>query len=159
MSSCLPPGQSFQSASLRLLGKDRRTSHAAPGDALKGKSEVGPERRAKGNSFPHEVIPSLAGWRQSSASLRAGGLPDTLAPRTPGHRDVPQLHLFQRMSEMDWIVQTQKIKGYFPPFGLKKKFLLSFLTLPPSLRDWLYLKNCILPRHSKLLRAWSKAVE
>lgn len=32
---------------------------------------------------------------------------------------------------MDWIVQTQKIKGYFPPFGLKKK-VPSLISNPSS---------------------------
>lgn len=108
---------------------------------------MGQERRAKGNSpFPAPHPPTKSSQalpvEAELGQLESGRIISHTRTRTPGRWDAPQLHLFQRMTELDWTVQTQKIKGYFPPFGLKKKSSFSsFLTLPPSLRDWFYLKK------------------
>lgn len=163
VSSCLPLGLPCGSR-----GRGRMSVTHCSWGRTEGKERSGTgakSRRAKGNSpFPAPHPPTKSSQalpvEAELGQLESGRIISHTRTRTPGRWDAPQLHLFQRMTELDWTVQTQKIKGYFPPFGLKKKksSFSSFLTLPPSLRDWFYLKNCILPRHSKLLSAWSKLV-
>lgn len=113
--------------SLRLPGKGKDVSHTlllGTHRRERAKWDRSEERRATLHSLPpnpptksSQALPVEAELGQ----LESGRIISHTRTRTPGRWDAPQLHLFQRMTELDWTVQTQKIKGYFPPFGLKKK--------------------------------------
>lgn len=117
VSSCLPLGLPCGSR-----GRGRTSVTHCSWGRTEGKERSGTGGKSEGQlSIPPMKSSQALPVEAELGQLESGRITSHTRTRTPGRWDAPLLHLFQRMTELDWTVQTQKIKGYFPPFGLKKK--------------------------------------